>query len=184
MREDIKEVLFDEIQIQRRVRELGSAISSDFAGSDLVLVSVLRGAILFVGDLMRSIDMPVTVDFMAITGYGPAVRSKGVAKIVKDLDEDIAGRSVLLVEDVIDTGLTLAYLIKYLRSKGPATIDVCTLLDRPTRRLVDIPIKYKGFEVGDVFVVGYGLDFRQRYRNLPFIGVLKDEIQSQPVNSV
>lgn len=178
MREDIKEILFDEKQIQHRVQEIGAEICGDFRGSDLVLVSVLRGAIMFVGDLMRAIDIPLTVDFMAITGYGPAVRSKGVVKIVKDLDEDITGRPVLVVEDVIDTGLTLAYLLRYLRSKGPATVDVCTLLDRRTRRLVDIPVRYRGFEVGDVFVVGYGLDYGQRYRNLPFIGVLKDDIQA------
>lgn len=172
--EDIEKVLISEDEIGQKVRELGRAISEDYAGENLVLVSVLRGAILFVADLIRVISIPLTIDFMAISSYGPSTETSGVVKVIKDLEENIVGKHVLIVEDIIDTGLTLNYLIKNLKSREPASLDVCVLLDKSARRIVyNLPIKYKGFDIPDVFVVGYGLDYQQKYRNLPFVGILK-----------
>lgn len=176
MIDDIETVLFTEDEIKAKTKELGQEISQDYAGQDLLLVNVLRGGVIFLSDLVRHIDIPVSVDFMAISSYGPSTESLGVVKLIKDLEESIENRHVLIVEDIIDTGLTLRYLLKNLKTREPASITVCTLLDKPARRIVDIEIGYKGFEVPDVFVVGYGLDYNQRYRNLPFIGVLKSEI--------
>jgi len=179
---DILEVLFSAEVIRARVAELGAAISRDYAGKDLLLACVLRGAVFFVTDLARAITIPMSLDFLAISSYGAAAGApaspggSGVVRIVKDLDESIDGKDVVVVEDIVDTGLTLGYLLKVLRARGPASLAICTLLDRPARRIVDHPIAYRGFEIPDRFVVGYGLDHRQRFRNLPFIGIPKPEI--------
>ncbi len=175
MADDIAEILIPEAEIQAKVRELGRAISRDYAGKDLVLISVLRGGFVFLADLCRVITLPVTIDVMAVSSYGPDARPLGVVKILKDLDESVTDREILVVEDVIDTGLTLSYLLRNLEPRGPASLKVCVLLDKPARRIVDLPIAYRGFEVPDKFVVGYGLDYRQRYRNLPYIGILTKE---------
>ncbi len=167
------EVLFSAEQIAAKVREMGDAISRDYAGRDLVIAALLRGGAFFLVDLARAISIPVAVDFIAISSYGPSSKAAGVVRIVKDLDEEIAGRDLLVVEDIIDTGLTLGYLLRILRERGPASLKVCTLLDRSVRRIVDHPIAYRGFEVPDTFVVGYGLDYHQQYRNLPYVAVLK-----------
>lgn len=169
---DIAEVLVTEDDLQDKVRQLGDQISADYAGRDLVLISVLRGGFIFLADLCRAISMPVTIDLMAVSSYGPGAKPSGVVKILKDLDESIAGREVLVIEDIIDTGLTLSYLLRNLEPRAPASLKVCVLLDKPARRIVDLPIAYRGFEIPDKFVVGYGLDYRQHYRNLPFIATL------------
>jgi hypoxanthine phosphoribosyltransferase len=171
--EELGEILFSAAQIEARVRELGETISRDYAGRNLILAGVLRGAAFFLIDLARALSIPVVVDFIAISSYGPSSKSSGVVRIVKDLEEEIAGRDLLVVEDIVDTGLTLGYLLRILRERDPASLKVCTLLDRTVRRIVDPPIAYRGFEVPDKFVVGYGLDAHQRYRNLPFIAALK-----------
>ena len=171
--EELGDVLFSSEQIDARVRELGAAISRDYAGRDLVIAGVLRGAAFFLIDLARAISIPVALDFMAISSYGPSSKASGVVRIVKDLEEEIAGRDLLVVEDIVDTGLTLGYLLRILRERGPASLRVCTLLDRAVRRIVEPPIAYRGFVVPDTFLVGYGLDYRQRYRNLPFIALFK-----------
>ncbi len=173
--DDIAEILIPEADVQAKVRELGDKISSDYAGRDLVLISVLRGGFIFLADLCRAIALPVTIDLMAVSSYGPGARPSGVVKILKDLDESIAGREVLVIEDIIDTGLTLSYLLRNLEPRAPASLKVCVLLDKPARRIADLPIAYRGFEVPDKFVVGYGLDYRQMYRNLPFIATLTKE---------
>ena len=175
MAEEIAEVLVSEGDLQAKVRELGERIASDYAGKDLVLISVLKGGFIFLADLCRAIRLPVTIDVMAVSSYGPGARPLGVVKILKDLDESITGREVLVVEDVIDTGLTLSYLLRNLQPRVPASLKVCVLLDKPARRIADLPIAYRGFEIPDKFVVGYGLDFAQRYRNLPFVATLTKE---------
>ena len=162
-------VLFEEAEIARRVGELGEAITRDYAGRAPILVSVLKGAVVFVADLIRAIDLPVAVDFMSISTYGGESGLSGVVRILKDLDEDIGGRDVLVVEDIIDTGLTLSYLLTTLRSRRPASMEVCALLDRRVRRIPPLEVRYRGFEIPDVFVVGYGLDQEERHRNLPYI---------------
>jgi len=175
--DDIEKVLITEGEIRYKVKEIGKALSEDYEGKDLVLVSVLRGGVIFVADLIRTMPIPVVIDFMAISSYGPAAESSGVVKVLKDLEENIVGKHVVVVEDIIDTGLTLGYLLKNLASRDPASLSVCVLLDKSARRIVDnLPIKYKGFDVPDAFVVGYGLDYRQRYRNLPYVGILKKSI--------
>ncbi|HLE77565.1 MAG TPA: hypoxanthine phosphoribosyltransferase [bacterium] len=177
MTDDIDRVLFTESQISARVRDLGAAITRDYDGRTPLLVSLLKGALYFVADLTRAITIPMTLDFMAITSYGGGRETSGVVRLIKDLDEEITGRHVILVEDIIDTGLTASYLLRTLSTRDPASLRICTLLDKTARRIVDdLPIDYRGFEVPDTFVVGYGLDYRQLYRNLPFIGVLKPEI--------
>src|ERR1043165_4056606 len=165
------EVLFTEAQIQARVTALGAQISADYAERSIVLVSVLRGSIFFTTDLARHISLPVAMDFLSISSYGEG--SEGVVRITKDLEENIAGKDVLLVEDIVDTGFTLKYLLRTLGSRNPKSLEVCTLLDRRARRIIEIDLKYIGFEIPDKFVVGYGLDHKQRYRNLPYIGVVK-----------
>ncbi len=175
--EDVATVLISEDQIQGRVAELGAQISADFAGRELTLVSVLKGSLPFMADLMRAITIPVSIDLMEVSSYGGiATESSGLVRILKDLSSPIDGKDVLIVEDIIDTGLTLNYLIRYLRGKNPRSLHICTLLDKPARRLVDIPIDYLGFTIPDQFVIGYGLDYGEHYRNLPFIGVLKQEV--------
>jgi len=172
----IREVLFTESEIEEKVKLLGAAISQDYREKELLLVNVLKGGVIFLADLIRQITIPVVIDFMAISSYGPSTEEFGIVRLVKDLEESVSGKDVLVVEDIIDTGLTLTYLLRNLESRDPGSLRVCTLMDKSVRRIVDIPIYYKGFDVPDVFVVGYGLDYEQKYRNLPFIGVLKKEI--------
>lgn len=174
---DIGEVLLTEEQIAAKVAELGRRITADYAGRRLTLVSVLKGSLPFMADLMRAIELPVRIDLMEVSSYGgTATESSGLVRIIKDLSASIADEDVLLVEDIIDTGLTLNYLLRYLRGKSPATLRICTLLDKPARRLVEIPVDYVGFTIPDQFVVGYGLDYGELYRNLRFVGVLRPEV--------
>jgi hypoxanthine phosphoribosyltransferase len=176
---DVADVLLSEERIRERVVELGRQISQDYAGQRLTLVSVLKGSLPFMADLMREIDIPLRIDLMEVSSYGGAsTESSGLVRILKDLSASIAGEQVLLVEDIIDTGLTLNYLVRYLRGKNPASLRICTLLDKPARRLVDIPVDYTGFTIPDQFVVGYGLDYGELYRNLRFVGVLRPEVYS------
>lgn len=181
LHDHVERVLFSEEAIRARIGELAGEISRDYAQTTPLLVSVLKGALYFVADLTRALTVPITMDFMAITSYGPAQAASGAVRLIKDLDEEISGRHVLLVEDIIDTGLTAAYLLRTLRARDPASLRICTLLDKTARRIVDtLPISYRGFEVPDMFVVGYGLDYRQLYRNLPYIGVLRPEVVAAP----
>jgi len=175
VQEDIEKILITEEQIKRRIKELGEEISRDYDGKDLVIVAVLRGAIVFLCDLIREISIPITLDFLSISSYSGQTQT-GVVRILKDLDQSIEGRHVILVEDIIDTGLTLNYILKTLKARRPAGVRVCALLDKKARRIIDVRIDYLGFEIPDEFVVGYGMDYDQRYRSLPFIGVLKREI--------
>jgi hypoxanthine phosphoribosyltransferase len=168
----IGEVLVSADDLQRRVAELGEEISRDYAGRSLLLIGVLKGAVFFLSDLMRYIDVPVEVDFMAVASYGSATDSSGVVRILKDLDAVIEGRDVLIVEDIVDSGLTLQYLMRNLGSRNPRSLEVCALLTKPARRKVELPTRYVGFEIADRFVVGYGLDHHERHRNLPFVAAL------------
>jgi hypoxanthine phosphoribosyltransferase len=170
---EVGEVLVAPETLQRRVVELGEEISRDYAGRSLLLVGVLKGAVFFLSDLMRCIDIPVELDFMAVASYGSATDSSGVVRILKDLDVVIEGRDVLIVEDIVDSGLTLQYLLRNLGSRNPASLEVCALLTKPERRKVDLPTRYVGFEIADRFVVGYGLDYAERHRNLPFVAALE-----------
>ena len=169
----IGEVLVSADELQRRVGELGEQISRDYAGRSLLLVGVLKGAVFFLSDLMRFIDIPVELDFMAVASYGSATDSSGVVRILKDLDTAIEGRDVVIVEDIVDSGLTLQYLMRNLGSRNPRTLEVCALLTKPERRKVDLPTRYVGFEIPDRFVVGYGLDYEEHHRNLPFVAALE-----------
>jgi hypoxanthine phosphoribosyltransferase len=178
MHADIEHIVLTEEQIKSRVAELGDAISRDYGDEPVLMIAVLRGAALFIADLARTIASPVEIDFMAVSSYGSSTKSSGVVRIIKDLDEGIEGRHVLVVEDLLDTGLTLKYLLKNLASRGPASLEVVTLLSKEGKQRVPISGKYVGFDVPDEFVVGYGLDYAERYRNLPYIGVLKPEIYS------
>jgi len=171
--EIIEEILIPENQIQKKVEELGNQISRHYQGKELICIGVLRGAIIFLADLARYIRVPMLIDFMAISSYGAATESSGVVRIIKDLDENIEKKDVLIVEDIIDTGLTLDYLIRMLKSRNPASLRVCTLLNKKERRQINVPIDYCGFDIPDRFVVGYGLDFNGLYRNIPYILVLK-----------
>jgi hypoxanthine phosphoribosyltransferase len=175
----VSEILIDEETLHGRIAELGAQISDDYRGEDLLLIGVLKGAIFFMADLMRSIDIPCEVDFMAISSYGAGIDSSGVVRILKDLDVSIEGRNVLVVEDIIDSGLTLSYLLRNLEAREPASLEVCALLTKPERRENDVACRYVGFEIPNRFVIGYGLDFAERYRNLPFVGVLRDELAAQ-----
>jgi hypoxanthine phosphoribosyltransferase len=178
LRDTIESVLITEDEIQAKLEEMAAAIDADYAGEEILLVGVLKGAFMVMSDLARYLTRPVSVDFMACSSYGTATRSSGVVRILKDLDTDIEGKHVLIVEDIIDSGLTLDYLMKNLRSRKPASIEVAALLTKPSQRKVDLPVRYMGFEVPDVFVVGYGLDFAEDYRNLPFIATLEPEAYS------
>jgi hypoxanthine phosphoribosyltransferase len=171
----IGEVLVPDEDLQRRVAELGAEISRDYAGRDLVMVGVLKGALLFIADLMRQLTVPCEVDFMAVSSYGSSTDSSGVVRILKDLDAPIEGRDVLIVEDIIDSGLTLQYLLRNLRARNPGSLEVCALLTKPARRRVELPIRYVGFEIPDRYVIGYGLDYAQRYRNLSYVAVLNEQ---------
>lgn len=175
MNNDIKRVLFSEEMIKEMVSGLGKQISEDYKDKNLLLVSVLKGSVIFMSDLMRSITIPCEIDFMSVSSYGNKTKSSGTVRILKDLDRDIAGYDVLLVEDILDSGKTLNYLIDMLYARNPASIRICTLFDKPERREVDIYADYKGDSVPDEFIVGYGLDFAEKYRNLPYVGVLKDD---------
>lgn len=178
MNTDIKKILIDEDSLQSKIRELGAKITEDYKGKDLLLVCVLKGAVVFVSDLMKRIDLPLEVDFMAVSSYGTDTKSSGVVRILKDLNQGIEGKNLLIVEDIIDSGLTLSYLIENLKARGPESVEICTILDKPDRRKANINIKYTGFQVPDEFVVGYGLDYAEKYRNLPYVAVLKEEIYS------
>jgi hypoxanthine phosphoribosyltransferase len=168
----VTEVLIDEDALQRRIAELGEEISADYAGRDLLLIGVLKGAVFFMADLMRGLSIPCEIDFMAISSYGDSTDSSGVVRILKDLDINIEGRDVLVVEDIIDSGLTLSYLMRNLEAREPASLEICALLTKPERREIEVPVRYVGFEIPNRFVIGYGLDFGERYRNLPYVGVL------------
>lgn len=176
MREDIEKILIDEEQISKKIKEIGNNISRDYKGKDLILIGVLKGSVMYMANLAKEIDIPCTMDFMSVSSYGNSTTSSGVVKILKDLDASIEGKDVLIVEDIIDSGITLKYLQKYLRAKNPNSVEITTLLNKPERRKADIHVKYVGFEVPDYFLVGYGLDYAEKYRNLPYIGILKEEI--------
>jgi hypoxanthine phosphoribosyltransferase len=171
----VGEVLVDTEALGARIAELGAEISADYEGRDLLLIGVLKGAVFFMADLMRKLTIPCEVDFMAISSYGASTDSSGVVRILKDLDINIEGRHVLVVEDIIDSGLTLSYLMRNLESREPATLEVCALLTKPDRREMEVPVRYIGFEIPNRFVIGYGLDFGERYRNLPYVAVLSDD---------
>jgi hypoxanthine phosphoribosyltransferase len=173
---DIQQVFASEEALQKRVRELGAAITNDYRGKNPVLIGALKGMIFFMADLMRAITVPLEVDFIAVSSYSSEARDRGVVRVTKDLDLPITGRHVIFIEDVVDTGLTLNYLVNSLRARQPASLEVCVLLNKSTRRLIDLPIRYQGFHLPDYFVVGYGLDHHERYRNLPFVGILKPEV--------
>lgn len=176
LHDDVEEILLDTPAIDARVAELGAQLSNDYAGRDPVLVSVLKGSLVFLADLMRAMDLPSSIDLMEVSSYGAGTETSGQVRILKDLSKPIEGRDVIVVEDIIDTGLTLNYLLRYLAERHPASIKVCCLLDKPARRLAEIVIDYRGFTIPDRFVIGYGLDYDERYRNLPYIGVLKPAV--------
>ncbi|MGQ9492497.1 MAG: hypoxanthine phosphoribosyltransferase [Anaerolineae bacterium] len=173
--DDVAEILITKEQIKARIKELAQQISRDYEGQDLLLVCVLKGAVTFLADLMREITIPHAIDFMAISSYGSGTESSGIVRILKDLDTNIEGRNVLIVEDIIDTGRTLHYITQNLKTRRPKSLRICTLLTKPSRREIDIPLDYVGFEIPNKFVIGYGLDFAEIYRSLPYIGVLKKE---------
>jgi hypoxanthine phosphoribosyltransferase len=173
--DDVATVLYSEEEIQRRVRDLGSELSGAYRGRSPVLISVLKGGFVFLADLIRAVDLPLRLDFMSISRYGTASQPTGVVRVIKDLDQDIGGEDVVVVEDIIDTGLTLSYLLTTLGAREPASLEVCTLLDRNVRRIAPLDIKFRGFDCPDRFVVGYGLDYGERYRNLPFILEVPDQ---------
>ena len=173
MKNDVKDILYSEEVLNEKVSELGKKITNDYKGKNVLVIGVLKGANIFLGDLVRKIDLPVKIDFIAASSYGSSTESSGVVKILKDLDYSIEGEHVIIVEDIIDTGLTLHYLIENFKSRKPASLEICTLLDKPERRKVNIPVKYRGFEIPDEFIVGYGIDFNEMYRNLPYVATLK-----------
>ncbi|MGO4369893.1 hypoxanthine phosphoribosyltransferase [Paenibacillus sp. 2TAB19] len=176
MRNDIQEVLYNAEQIQAKVKELGETLTRDFEGRNPLVICVLKGAFIFMSDLVKEIDVPLEIDFMAVSSYGQSTKSSGVVKIIKDLDVSVEGRDVLIVEDIIDSGLTLSYLIDVLERRNAKSVTIVTLFDKPARRTVELEADYKGFTLPDAFVVGYGLDYAEKYRNLPYIGVLKPEV--------
>lgn len=172
----IKEILLSEEELKSKVAELGNKISEDYKGEELLLLCILKGGIVFMSDLARAISIPVSMDFMAVSSYGSSSTSSGAVRILKDLGQSIEGKNIIIVEDIIDSGLTLSYLVNYLKARGPKSVEICTILDKPERREVDVNIKYKGFDVPNEFLVGYGLDFAEKYRNLPYVGILKEEV--------
>ena len=180
MQDDIKTVLVTEQQLKQRVAELGAQVSKDYAGKDLLMVSILKGAVVFMADLMRDVTIPASIDFMVVSSYGGAnTTTTGLVKIIKDLDADLSGKDVLIVEDIMDTGVTLSYLVPMLKMRNPESVRICAVLDKPSRRKAALQPDYVGFQVPDEFVVGYGLDYDEKYRNLPYVGVLKPEVYSQ-----
>ena len=176
MNDDILRVLYSEEELEAKCAELGAQISKDYEGKNLLLVSVLKGAVVFMTDLMRHITVPCSIDFMVVSSYGNGVKNSGVVKIVKDLDADLAGKDLLIVEDILDTGMTLHYLKQLLQDRNPNSIRIATLLDKPERRRAAVRADYVGYQVPDEFVVGYGLDYDEKYRNLPYVGILKPEV--------
>ena len=176
VKDAVGEILIEEEPLQARIAELGAEISSEYEGRDLLLVGVLKGAVFFMADLMRELSIPCEIDFMAISSYGAATDSSGVVRILKDLDTNIAGRDVLVVEDIIDSGLTLSYLMRSLKARKPESLEICALLTKPERREIEVPVKFVGFEIPNKFVIGYGLDFAERYRNLPYVAVLHPDL--------
>ncbi len=173
---DIQEVLYSEETIAEMVKRVGAEISRDYKGKNLLLVSVLKGSVAFMADLMRAINIPVRIDFMSVSSYGSGTKTSGVVKIIKDLDIELEGYDILIVEDILDSGKTLHYLVNMLKNRNPASIEICTLFDKPERREVEVFAKYKGCDIPDAFIVGYGLDYDEKYRNLPYVGVLKPEV--------
>lgn len=178
MQDDVKKVLLSEEELHAKVAEMGALVTRDYEGKNLLLVTVLKGAVIFLADLMREIKQPAEIDFMVVSSYGSGVKSSGVVKIVKDLDINLEGKDILIVEDILDSGMTLDYIKNILQDRNPASIRICTLLDKPARRKVDLQADYVGFTIPDEFVIGYGLDYDEKYRNLPYIGVLKPEVYS------
>ena len=176
MEQDVERVLFSEEELRARVAEIGARIDKDYAGKEPMLISVLRGSFIFMADLVRYITLPCKVDFMAVSSYGSGTSSSGQVKIVKDLSENIEGRDIIVVEDILDSGNTLSYLLKILQARRPASLRLCTLLDKPDRRVKPVEVDYCGFSIPDYFVVGYGLDYAEKYRNLPYIGVLRPSV--------
>lgn len=176
---EIEKVLVSEQQIQDKIRELAQAIDQDYAGKEILLVGVLKGAVMVMADLARALETRVSMEFMAVSSYGSSTSSSGVVRILKDLDRDLAEQHVLVVEDIIDSGLTLNWLLRNMRSRGPASVEVCALLRKPDAAKVEVPVKYVGFDMPDEFVVGYGLDYAERYRDLPFVGLLKPEVYAR-----
>lgn len=176
MKNDIAKILISEQELAEKVNEIGAQISKDYEGKNLMMVSVLKGSVVFMADLMRAITINASIDFMSVSSYGSGTKTSGVVRIIKDLEDDLTGRDILIVEDILDSGMTLSYLSKHIMAKGASSIKIATLLDKPERRKVDVYPDYKGFVVPDEFVVGYGLDYDEKYRNLPYVGVLKPEI--------
>lgn len=176
MVKDIQEILLTEEQIASKIKELGNSISEDYKGKELLVVGVLKGSVVFVSDLIRNISIPCKIDFMSVSSYGNSSQTSGVVRILKDLDHGIEGKHVIIAEDIIDSGITLDYLVDFLKARKASSIEIVTLLSKPARRKVDIDVKYTGFEVPDEFLVGYGLDYADMYRNLPFVGILKREV--------
>lgn len=181
--QDFDEILLTEEEIRQKVQEIGDTLTEKYRGKDVLLVGVLRGCVVFISDLMREIDFPVEIDFLDVSSYGKTSETSGVVRVLKDLSEDIEGRHVILVEDIVDSGLTLNYLMGYLKARNPASIDTCVLLDKPYRREVEVDVDYTGFEVPDKFLVGYGLDYAQKYRNLPYIATIKEEVVERKESS-
>ena len=180
---DVSEIIISAEEIDQRVEEMGRRISEDYAGRNPILIGVLKGVVPFIADLLRVITVPVEIDFMAVSSYSPEARDRGVVRLVKDLEVPITDRHVLFVEDVIDTGLTLSYLLRTLRARQPASLEVCVLFNKPKHRLVEVPLRYKGFDLPDRLVVGWGLDYREQYRNLPYVGLLKPEVFQEDVQT-
>lgn len=176
MLDQVEKVLIDEETLMNRVKELGEQITEDYRGKDLIVICILKGAILFTSDLVKEIKLPMAIDFMAVSSYGTSTKSSGVVRILKDLDIEIEGKHVLIVEDIVDTGLTLNYLVENLQTRKPASIKICCCLDKPERRQAPVKVNYVGFNIPDEFVIGYGLDYAEEFRNLPFIGVLSKEV--------
>lgn len=179
MNKDIERILLSEEEIAAKVKELGAQISKDYADKNPIIISVLKGSFMFMADLVRAVTVPCTVDFMSVSSYGSGTTSSGEVKIVKDFDESIDGRHIIVVEDILDSGRTLSYLMKNMKARGAASISLCTFLDKPDRRVVPVEVAYKGFTVPDAFIVGYGLDYDQQYRNLPYVGVLKPSVYGE-----
>ena len=179
MHKDIRNIMISEEELAKRVKELGKQLTEEYRGKDILVVGILKGCMLFLSDLVRTIDLPLTMDFMVVSSYGSATKSSGVVRIIKDLEREIEGKDVLIVEDIVDTGLTLSYLIENLKTRNPKSVKVCSLLDKPESRKAQVDIEYVGFRIADEFVVGYGLDYAEVYRNLPFVCVLKPEVYSE-----
>ncbi|OOM11180.1 hypoxanthine phosphoribosyltransferase [Clostridium saccharobutylicum] len=176
MKEDIQEILFSEEVLTKRIKELADSISKDYKGKDLVVVGILKGSVIFAAELIKNISVHCEIDFMAVSSYGNSAQTSGVVRILKDLDHNIEGKDILLVEDIVDTGVTLSYLLKYLKARKANSIEIVSLLNKQARRVADLAVKYIGFEVPDGFIVGYGIDYAEKYRNLPFVGILKPEV--------